>query len=397
MTQEDDRYSTSFQDEETISDPRTYLEAALGVPFTEGNRIAVLKNGDEIFPAMLAAIKDARQSIIFETYVYWKGRIAEKFANALAEKAREGLLVRVLLDYHGSMQMDPKLIDTMMDAGAKVRHFRPLKRRFWDFDKRTHRKVLVCDQSVGFTGGVGIATEWEGDARNADEWRETHFRFEGRAVQGLSGSFWNNWIEIEGEFLPQGILGHPVKPRGDSLVQVVRSSPATHQSEMELVFEALLMLSQKRITLTTPYFTIRKKTIELLKRKIRAGVQVEILIPGAKIDQAVSLFVANECICPLLESGATVRRFQPSMLHAKIIRIDDDIACVGSPNFNQRSRKKDFEVAALIIDREIARLLDQQYDEDIQRSDELKPEDVKHPNLLRRALRSILMVFKEQL
>ena len=238
--------------------------------------------------------------------------------------------------------MDKRLIDRISEAGGKVRHFRPLRWRFWDFDKRTHRKILICDQRIGFTGGVGIAGEWEGDARDPSEWRETHFKFEGNAVQGLSGAFWNNWIDIDGEYIPDSILGDPSSGEGDSLALVARSSPATHQSEMELVFECLLTVASKSITLTTPYFNIGEKTIKLLQRKADEGVKIEILLPGEHIDKSFELLVAEECMEPLLQAGITMRRYTRTMIHSKIIRVDDDIACVGSPNFNQRSRKKGF-------------------------------------------------------
>jgi len=381
----------------TITNPQDYIEAALGIPFTNGNRISVLKNGNEIFPAMLEAIEKSKESILFETYVYWSGDIAEKFATALARKAQEGVAVRVLLDAHGSSRMDKRLIDLISDAGGKVRLFRPLRWRFWDFDKRTHRKILICDQRVGFTGGVGIAAEWEGDARDPSEWRETHFKFEGKSVQGLSGAFWNNWIDIDGEYIPEKILGRPAKHEGDSQVLVVRSSPATHQSEMELVFESLLTLAKNAITLTTPYFNIGEKTIELLCRKAREGVVIEILLPGEHIDKSIELLVAEESMKPLLEAGITIRRYTRTMIHSKIIRIDDDIACVGSPNFNQRSRKKDFEVAAIIIDKDTTKVLDEHHARDIEFGYKMHTKDIRRASFWRKIRRKATLLFREQL
>ncbi len=382
---------------DTFINPQDFIEAALGIPFTKGNRISVLKNGDEIFPEMLEAIETSKKSILFETYVYWRGNIAETFATALAKKAEEGVSVRVLLDAYGSSRMDKRLIERISDAGGKVRLFRPLRWRFWDFDKRTHRKILICDQRIGFTGGVGIAAEWEGDARNPSEWRETHFKFEGKSVQGLSGAFWNNWIDIDGEYIPDSISGSPSHSEGDSLVLVVRSSPATHQSEMELVFECLLTLAKSSITLTTPYFNIGEKTIELLRRKAQEGVEIEILIPGEHIDKSIELLVAEESMKPLLEAGITIRRYTRTMIHSKIIRIDDDIACVGSPNFNQRSRKKDFEVAAIIIDRNTSKVLDDHYARDVEFGNKMNPQNIKKASLWRKARRKATLLFREQL
>jgi len=387
----------SEKEQHDLDSSQAYIESTIGIPFTSGNRIKVLKNGNEIFPPMLQAIRQAKKSILFETYVYWSGEIADTFAEALSAKAREGVVTRVLLDAHGSAPMSSKLIKRMKQAGVKVRKLHPLGLRFWDFDKRTHRKILVCDQQIGFTGGVGIASEWEGDARDATEWRETHFQIEGRAVLGLSGAFWNNWIDIDGEYIPESIQVGPSSVRGDALALVARSSPATHQSEMELIFESLLTLASKKITLTTPYFNIREKSIQLLRRKAKDGVQIEILLPGDHIDKSFELLVAEECMGPLLEAGIVIRRYQRSMIHSKIIRIDDDITCVGSPNFNQRSRKKDFEVAVIAIDQDLAQTLDHQYEEDIQLSTKLSKGDLKKVTLWRKIGRKIIMLFREQL
>ncbi|MDQ8203983.1 phospholipase D-like domain-containing protein [Pelagicoccus sp. SDUM812003] len=375
-----------------------YLEHTIGAPFTDGNHISVLKNGDQIFPAMLEAIENARRSILFETYVYWTGDVAKEFSELLAAKAKQGLQVKVLLDDHGASRMSSDLVETMTQSGVHLHWFRPMKLRFWDYDKRTHRKVLVCDNQVGFTGGVGIAKEWEGDARDASQWRETHFRIEGPAVAGLCGAFWNNWIDISGERLPDRDTFPPAEPVGQTRVQVIRSSPATHQSEMELVFESLIVVAKKKLTITTPYFNIRSPNIELLKKKAAQGVSIEILLPGEHLDKRFEYFVADECLGPLADvEGITLRRYQRSMIHAKVIRVDDAISCVGSPNFNQRSRKKDFEIALVIFDREIAGTLDQHYQEDLLLSEPINPQDLHSPHMGKKLFQKLIMLFKEQL
>lgn len=375
-----------------------YLEHSIGTPFTKGNQIDPLLNGDEIFPAMLGAIKNAQFSILFETYVYWTGKIADRFSQILAQKAQEGIKVRVLLDSHGASEMAESNINQMLQAGVLVKWFRPLTLRFWDYDKRTHRKILVCDNSVGFTGGVGIAQEWEGNSKKAGDWRETHFRIKGPAVSGLCGAFWNNWIDIKGERLPDNDTYPPSTSNGKSLAMVVGSSPATHQSEMELVFESLLLVAKKRITLTTPYFNIRQSTIDLLKKKANEGIIVEILLPDEKIDKRFEYHVADECIKTLVSHpGIEFYRYQTSMIHAKIIRIDDSISCVGSPNFNQRSRKKDFEIAVIIYDPRVAQTLDEHFASDLEASRPIDAESIQSPTLLKKAYRNALMLFKEQL
>lgn len=166
------------------------LEQSLGIPFTSGNKVEILKNGIEIFPSMLEAIRNAKERVEFLTYVYWSGDIAEEFAAALSKKAQEGVEVYVILDSFGCASISDELISMMEESGVEIEWFRPVVRlKIWKSDNRTHRKVLICDGDVAFTGGVGIAEEWEGDARNENEWRETHFRIEGPAVYGLQAAF----------------------------------------------------------------------------------------------------------------------------------------------------------------------------------------------------------------
>ena len=171
----------------------TLVETAIGVPFVPGNQVQVLRNGDEIFPAMLEAIKCATHNVDLVTHVYWTGDIADEFGRTLAERAKAGVKVRLLLDAFGCHQIDSGLIDLMQRAGVQIGWFRPFSQwKIWKWDNRTHRKILVCDHKVAFTGGVGIATQWEGDARNPSEWRETHFRITGPVVNAIRSGFLTN-------------------------------------------------------------------------------------------------------------------------------------------------------------------------------------------------------------
>lgn len=181
---------------DTADDYRRCFEAALGVPFTEGNHVQPLVNGQRIFPAMIDAIAEAKESIDFLTFIYWQGDVAERFGRALAERARAGVKVRVLLDAFGAHSMPAEVLKELTDGGAEIAWFRPKARwRIWQIDNRTHRKILLVDDRVGFTGGVGIAAEWDGDARDPNEWRETHFKMTGPVLDGLRGAFLSNWIE----------------------------------------------------------------------------------------------------------------------------------------------------------------------------------------------------------
>ena len=197
MSDEETR-SSALAPEELISRARRTLEGVVGIPATEGNRVTVLHNGCEIFPAMLDAIRGAEQTIDFLTFVYWKDEIGTEMADALCHRAKAGVRVRVLLDAWGSRPIENHLIDDMIEAGVQLRWLRPLSRvRLGEVNHRTHRKVLVVDESVAFTGGVGISDLWHGDARNEHEWRDTHFGVEGPAVDGLRAAFLDNWVESD--------------------------------------------------------------------------------------------------------------------------------------------------------------------------------------------------------
>src|SRR5665213_3094795 len=242
--------------DEQIERARRILEGVVGIPATEDNRVTVLHNGCEIFPAMLDAIKAAEHTVDFLTFVYWKGEIGTELAEALGERAKSGVRVRVLLDAWGSKPIEHSLIDSMIGAGVCLRWFRPLRRiRLGEVNHRTHRKVLVIDESIGFTGGVGISDLWQGDARDEHEWRDTHFKVQGPAVDGLRAAFLDNWTETDPVVFDVDYDRFPVQPRpGQSVVQCVRGASATGGSDLRSVFRALLQLSQRQLRITTAYF-----------------------------------------------------------------------------------------------------------------------------------------------
>lgn len=377
-----------------------YLETALGFPFTYGNRVEIFRNGDEIFPAMLEAIEAAERTINFATYVYWTGDIAVRFAETLAKRARSGVATRVLLDAFGANKMSKDLIRTLREAGVDVRWFRPFGARFWDYDKRTHRKLLVCDQEIAFTGGVGIAKEWEGDARGPEEWRETHFAFRGPSARYLEAAFWDEWFQVD-----EAALAHLQMPEkspaelrcgaGQSAVQVALSSPSSHQSPMDRLLFALTRLARRRIRMVTPYLVLDDRYLKLLAQRAREGVDIEIMIPGEHTDRRFIRCINDGQVAPLLDAGIRVWRYQPTMIHAKIWLIDDDLACVGSPNLNQRSRKKDDEVAAVIKDPAVVAALDAHFEEDLRRCDAFDRKTLKK-SLHRRIIAAIASPFQEQ-
>lgn len=379
------------------------LESTLGIPFTENNNIEILKNGDEIFPAMLKAIKEAEKRIDFLTFVYWTGDIADKFANALAEKAREGVTVRIVLDSYGASPMNERLLNVMQDGGVQVAWMRPLWRwRFWKSDNRTHRKVLICDGTIAFTGGVGIAKEWEGDARNPSEWRDTHFKVQGPAVHGLHAAFIENWIETEHDMTVEKdwdnkMLAPSKIDEGNSLAQVIRTSATVRWSDIVMLYRTLFGMARHNIRITTAYFNPNDAISKLLQQKAEEGVEINIMMPKKYTDQRVATIAAEEDFPPLLESGVNLWYYQKTMLHAKIITIDDDVSCVGSANFNHRSMLKDDEVNMVVIDKALTQRLNKDFKEDLQHCEKVDPHNYSKRSPFRKVREQIVKMFEQQI
>ena len=361
-------------------DPLTRLketfEDVLGHAVREGNEIRVLKNGREIFPAMLEAIGAARRTIEFLTFVYWKGEIARRFAEALSEKARQGVKVRVILDAFGCRPMADEYVEQLTGSGAEVEWFRPLLRwKLWKSDHRTHRKILVCDRETAFTGGVGIADEWDGDAQDPSHWRDTHFRVRGPAVSGIFSGFVGNWIEC-GRDLSELHDFHRTTSRerpGGSAAQVIRSPAAYGWTDFTTVIRLLVSAAKERIRITTAYFNPDAAMCRLLGEAAARGVEVTILAPGRHTDQWIARIAGEAKYEALLASGVRILHYEKTMLHAKVFSMDGLCACIGSPNFNQRSMQKDDELGLVIFDPHVVAVLDGHFEEDGKDSMEIDP------------------------
>jgi len=377
--------------EDRTADVRRTLEGVIGVPATEGNQVDALVNGDQIFPAMLEAIGDATRTIDLLTFVYWRGGIGTRFAEALADKAGSGVRVRVLLDAWGASSIDPDLVSKMEDAGVRLRWFRPLRRlQPTKVNHRTHRKVMIVDEATGFTGGVGIADEWCGDARNEDEWRDTHFRVRGPAVDGLRAAFLDNWLETDPEVFDASIDRFPDQPQsGPAVIQCVRGASEVGWSDISTLLLTLLQLARDRIRITTAYFVPDDELIECLNAASDRGVTVEILLPGPHGDKRFVQLAGQAVYEELLEHGVRIWHYQPTMLHAKIMTVDGLVANVGSANFNARSTELDEEINLVALDPDLVGLLDRQFDADLERSEQIQPGRWEDRSIGRRVLEGI--------
>ncbi len=351
-----------------VDDPQfeRELSVLLGPPVVGGNRYRALRNGDEIFPAMLEAIRAARKTITFESYIYWSGDIGREFANALAERARAGVKVHVLLDWVGSQKIESAVIDGMTSAGVQVQRYHPIH---WytlgKLNNRTHRKLLVVDGQLGFTGGVGIAPQWTGNAQDPDHWRDTHFQIEGPVVGHLQSVFLDNWIKVSGA-VPHGVDYFPELPDvGSGRAQMFSSSPTGGSESMALMYQLAITAASRSIDLSAAYFVPDELTMEALVAALKRGVKVRIVLPGEHIDSDTTRAASRARWERPLEAGATIAEYQPTMYHCKVMIVDGLLVSVGSTNFDNRSFRLNDEATLNILDADFARHMTAMFEEDL--------------------------------
>lgn len=351
-----------------VDDPRFLKELSvlLGPPVLAGNRYQVLRNGDEIFPPMLAAIRSAKRTVNFESYIYWSGDIGQQFAQALSERARAGVKVHVLLDGVGSAKMDGKVLDQMVSAGVEVLKYHPV--RWYDvgrLNNRTHRKLLIVDGMLGFTGGVGIAPEWTGTAQDADHWRDTHFQVEGPVVGQMQAVFLDNWIKVSGNVLHgPDYFPEPVAA-GTGNAQMFSSSPTGGSESMELMYLLAISAASKTLDLSSAYFVPDAMTSQALVDAMKRGVKVRIIVPGDHIDSETSRAASRARWGAPLEAGALIAEYQPTMFHCKVLIVDGLLVSVGSTNFDNRSFHLNDEATLNIFDAGFAAQQTKIFEEDL--------------------------------
>ncbi len=341
----------------SVRDPqfRRALSVLLGPAFVEGNEVEVLLNGDRIFAAMLKAIAGANKSINFETYIYWGGTIGNEFAQALSERARAGVKVHVLLDWIGSAKLDKQEVETMKGAGVEVERFhKPHWTQLAYLNNRTHRKILVVDGEVGFTGGVGIADKWRGDAQDKDHWRDTHFRVRGPVVAQMQAVFNDNWTKATSRVLHGDLYFPALSAVPGVSAQMFSSSPSGGAESMHLMYLLAITSADKSIDLQSAYFVPDQLTIRALVAAARRGVLIRIITPGPDIDSSIVRTVSHELWGPLLEAGVTIAEYQPTMFHCKVLVVDGLFTSVGSTNFDNRSFRINDEANLNILDAEFA-------------------------------------------
>ena len=374
------------------------LGSLLGPPLVGGNQAQALLNGEQIFPAMLAAIRGAQHTITFETYIYWSGDIGRTFAQALTERAKVGVKVHVLLDWLGSAKIDESFLQEMKAAGVQIRKFhKPSWYNLARLNNRTHRKLLVIDGKTGFTGGVGIAPQWTGAGQDAEHWRDSHFRIEGPVVAQMQSVFMDNWLKVTGQVMHGETYFPPLETVGHSDAQVFSSSPSGGSESMQLMYQLSITAAEHSIDLSSAYFVpddiTRKKLVEALQR----GVKIRIITPGDIIDTDTVRAASRGSWGPLLKAGAKIYEYQPTMYHCKVMIVDKLLVSVGSTNFDNRSFRLNDEANLNIYDSTFAEQQSRIFEDDLRQAREVTYDEWAQRPLKEKLLERMALLLGSQL
>jgi cardiolipin synthase A/B len=383
-----------------ILDPqfRREMGALLGPAIIPGNTIKPLENGDEIFPEMLGAIAVATRTITFETYIYWSGEVGTQFATALIERARAGVRVHVMLDWLGSKRIDAKTIAQMKHAGIEVVRYHALH---WysigRINNRTHRKVLIIDGQVGFTGGVGIADQWSGHAQDPAHWRDIHFRVEGPVIGQMQAAFLDNWIKTTGHVLHGDGYFPDLRELGDLEMQLFISSPSGGSASMRLMYLTAITAAERSIDIAAAYFIPDRLMTEELVKVRKRGVRIRVLVPDKHTDSQVVRIVSRREWGPLLESGVEIYEFEPTMLHMKMLIFDEFMVSVGSTNFDTRSFELNDEASLNIYNSTFATRMTRLFEVDMSRATQYNLEQWRARPLTQKLAEAVLLPLRGQL
>lgn len=347
-------------------DGRRRFEALLGVPFTDGNAVDVLRNGDEMFPAVLEAVGAATVSIDLLWFLWGRGAITDAFTDALSGRARAGVRVRLLLDGFGARGMSPSQVRQLREAGCEVVFYRPFRgRRLTALNLRTHRRVLVCDETTAFTGGTGIDEAWTGDAQSPAHWRDNGYRLRGPAVDGVRAAFALDWLQTSCP-LVTGQDRFPEHPRpGGASVQVVTATSHPGWNASGLALLTLIDQARHRLRIATPYVRLPERLHDALASAVRRGVQVELLVSGPHVDRQFVAAQSRHEYVHLLDAGIELWLYQPTLLHNKVVTVDGRWSFVGTTNLDVRSITLNEQLGLLLDDVDVTSVLDRHFDEDL--------------------------------
>jgi cardiolipin synthase len=379
-------------------DPRhaAYLATLLGADMRRGNSFEVLTNGDQIFPSMLEAINTAKRRIAFETYIYDVGQIADQFTAALEAAARRGVTVNIVVDGVGSSGMDAAHVERLRQAGCQVAEFNTLT--WYSLDKvnfRTHRKIMVVDEEVGFTGGAGVADHWLGNAQDKDHWRDTQVKIRGPLVRLMEGAFYENFSEAARDPIAPIVDELPPDPGTQAGAFVVRSSPTGGSNDLKRLYLLAVASATRTLDISSPYFVTDESTLWSLEEARRRGVRIRILVEGDITDAMPVKYASRAVYDRLLSMGIEIYEYQPTMMHTKSLVVDGVWSMFGSANFDNRSLELNDELNVAVSDPALAERLLEDFTRDLDRSRRLDLGSWRQRGVLAKARERFWSAFAE--
>ena len=374
------------------------LEAYASAPIVGGNSAEFLLNGEQIFPSIVEAIRSAKKTITYAQYFYEDGPVARDIAEALAERCREGVGVNVLLDAFGTLSIPREYPEAMTRSGCHVAYFRPLAQYiFRRYNNRNHRRILVVDGRLGFTGGSGVSRKWMGNGRVEHHWRDTDIRVEGPVVEFLQAAFAENWLETTGVVLGgEAYFPRPIEPRGEVYAQVVKSSPATGSFSMYTTFLLAVSSARRSIHITNPYFVLDEKMRDALVQAATRGAKVKVLVPGA-IDHNIVRQASRRQFGEMLRAGVEIYEYAPALLHSKTMVIDGVWATIGSTNLDNRSFALNDELNLILYSRPVAQQLERIFANDVSLSRQVTYSDWRKRGFTAKLLETLALPLRDLL
>lgn len=373
------------------------MAGAAGVPFAPGNTLELLNNGDRFYPSMLKAVRGAEHSITIEAYIYWAGEIGMAFAQALAERASTGVRVKILLDAVGASSVGNDILGVLRDGGCHVAWYNPIRwNKLRRLNNRTHRKSLIIDGRIGFTGGAGIADHWTGNAQDAGHWRDVQIRMEGPAVQPLQTGFAQNWLETTGELVTGPAFYPELEAVGRVALQTVMSSPETGTSSVRVMYCLAISAAGESIEIANPYFVPGHLAIDLFRDAVKRGVKVRVMVAGTRNDTWMARQNSLRLYGALLEAGVELLEYNRTMMHHKTMVVDGLWATVGTTNFDNRSFAHNEETNICLCDAGFSRELNDMFKEDTKVCERVDLEQWRRRPLLDKVLQALASFAQDQ-
>jgi len=383
----------------SVTDPEfcETMAGAAGVPFVGGNSLLLLNNGDRFYPAMLDGIANATRSITIEAYIYWAGEIGMTFARALAAAQQRGVRVKILLDAVGSQSVGSEILKVLETGGCHLAWYNPFR---WThlrrINNRTHRKSLIIDGRIGFTGGAGIADHWTGDAQDSKHWRDLQIRIEGPAVRPLQTGFAQNWLESTGELVTGPYFYPEPASAGTLSLQTIMSSPETGASTVRVMYCLAISAARTSIDIANPYFVPDHVSIDLFRDAVKRGVRVRVMLAGISNDTLITRYNSRRLYGALLVAGVELYEYNRTMMHHKIMMVDGRWSTVGTANFDNRSFSHNEESNVSVIDQDVTRELLASYERDLAVCERMTLDGWRHRGAATRVIEALASFVQDQ-